>query len=126
MAVTGAEPISAGNLREVVSCVSREVLRADASAVSSSASFWFVGSLSDYDRFVIEWTDANNASGVGHADEVDATAGSHTLSGGKTVSLSQANDTKFAVQFTGGGMGAQWGVVTRIVGVRSGGGAAPS
>lgn len=86
MAVTGAEPISAENLRAVIDGLGlgREMLFAGFCEEDSlNGSLCVPGSLSEYASFVIELFYSNTCSSV----EVPSTAGNYTLVSGISVKV---------------------------------------
>lgn len=118
MAVSGNEPISASNLAALAGQLGREVLFAGIGRVANRDtddrfdlnSIYFPGSASDFDHFVIEQNGLST---------VVATSGSTELQNYTTVTVTQISgrfELKFETHRTSGDR------ITRIIGIRSGGG----
>lgn len=114
MAVTGGEPISAGNLAALAGKLGREVLFAGIGRVDNVnpdnrfdlRSICFPGSASDFDHFVIEQNGLST---------VVATSGSTELQNHVTVTVTQMSG-RFELEFdTHSPSGDR---ITRIIGIR--------
>ena len=120
MAMTGTEPVSAENLSAALQAANldREVLFAGAIDVESNGNIETSVNFDEYAAFIIEWSDA----GAAHSQQVT-----------RTVNVEQAlSDWVDFEPFVNGSRrffsfdSAGTCIVTRIIGIRSGGGAAPS
>ena len=112
MSVTGKEPAKIDDLRALAQSLGREVLFAGYLEAGSSKNIETSADFSEYSDFIIEWSDSSGA----YSGKVPCIVGQSQTLGPSLSFYPYVNGARRFFYCNG------YGVVTRIIGIRNGGG----